>query len=181
MDGLSLLRQAEEAGLAVALDGGRLVIRGPKRAEPVARLLIEHKPDVLAVLVRADRMPNPAKIKRQNAAEAQAWHDRYAARIVHWFRGGDPWQEAERLAFGELILAWHRERGVRSDPARCAGCSGDLRNGADLILDYDGTRVHLDGVRGVDCIIAYGTRWRGAAVAGLRALGIDPPKGLELP
>jgi hypothetical protein len=73
MDGLSLLRQAEEAGLAVALDGGRLVIRGPKRAEPVARLLIEHKSDVLAVLVRTDRMPMPAMIERQNAAEAQAW------------------------------------------------------------------------------------------------------------
>ena len=180
MDGLSLLRQAEEAGLAVALDGGRLVIRGSKRAEPVARLLIEHKPDVLAVLARADRMPVPSKFGRQDAAEAQAWRDRYAARIVHWFRGGHPWQEAEGLAFGELILTWHRERGVRPDPARCAGCSGDLRNGADLILDCDGTRVHLDIVRGVDCIIAYGTRWRGSAVAGLRALGLHPPAGFEL-
>jgi hypothetical protein len=79
MDGLSLLHQAKEAGLAVTLDGGRLVIRGPKRAEPVARLLIEHKSDVLAVFVRADRMPMPANIERQNAAEAQAWRDRYVS------------------------------------------------------------------------------------------------------
>jgi hypothetical protein len=50
MDGLTLLRRAREAGLAVKAEGDKLVIRGPKRAAPVARLLIDHKPDVLAAL-----------------------------------------------------------------------------------------------------------------------------------
>jgi hypothetical protein len=50
MDGMTLLRQASEAGLAVAAQGNKLVIRGPRRAEPVARLLIERKREVLAAL-----------------------------------------------------------------------------------------------------------------------------------
>ena len=50
MDGLILLDRAQKAGLAVRVEGEKLVIRGPKRAEPLARMLIEHKPDVLAAL-----------------------------------------------------------------------------------------------------------------------------------
>jgi hypothetical protein len=42
MDGLMLLRRARDAGLVVTAEGDKLVIRGPKRAEPVALLLIEH-------------------------------------------------------------------------------------------------------------------------------------------
>jgi hypothetical protein len=44
----------------------------------------------------------------------------------------------------------------------------------------DGARVHFDAVRRVDCIIAYGQKWRGAAAAALRELGFDPPQGFEL-
>jgi hypothetical protein len=50
MDGMTLLRRAHEAGLNVATEGDKLVIRGPRRAESVARLLIEHKPKVMAAL-----------------------------------------------------------------------------------------------------------------------------------
>ena len=50
MDGMTLLHRARDAGLAVAAEGDKLVIRGPRRAEPVARLLIEHKPAVMAAL-----------------------------------------------------------------------------------------------------------------------------------
>jgi hypothetical protein len=32
----------------------------------------------------------------------------------------------------------------------------------------------------VDCIIAYGQKWRGAAAAALRELGFDLPQGFEL-
>ena len=79
-----------------------------------------------------------------------------------------------------MILEWHRRHGARVLPDRCAGCGDDLPDGAGLIVNSDGARVHFDGVRGVDCIIAYGTRWRGAAVAGLQALGLRPPEGFEL-
>jgi hypothetical protein len=50
---------------------------------------------------------------------------------------------------------------------------------ADLAL-CDGARVHLDAVRGVNCVIAYGQKWRGAAVTALRALGLDAPRGFTL-
>ena len=178
MDGLTLLRRAQEAGLAVQAEGDKLLIRGPKRAESVARLLIEYKPAVLAAL--SPREGRDATVPDENGAEGALWRDRRAARLVHWFRGRHPWQEAERLAFGELILAWHRRHGDRSDPDRCAGCGDDLPEDAGLVVDRDGARVHFDGARGVDCITAYGTRWRGAAVAGLRAVGLDPPEDFEL-
>lgn len=45
-----LLGEARAAGLSVWAEGDRLVIRGPKEAEPVARLLLERKPVVLAAL-----------------------------------------------------------------------------------------------------------------------------------
>lgn len=50
---MTLLRAARAAGLTVEADGDKLVIRGPKSADATARLLIEHKADVLP-LVRGD-------------------------------------------------------------------------------------------------------------------------------
>jgi hypothetical protein len=50
MDGLTLLEEARGAGLRVAAEGNRLVIRGPKTAEPLARRLLAHKAEVLAAL-----------------------------------------------------------------------------------------------------------------------------------
>jgi hypothetical protein len=52
MDGLSLLREASAVGLTVRTDGGRLVVRGPKVAEPVALRLLAAKPAVLEALGR---------------------------------------------------------------------------------------------------------------------------------
>jgi hypothetical protein len=87
--------------------------------------------------------------------------------------------DAERLAFSEMILEWHRRYGARPNPHRCAGC-GDALIGEHVLALCDGARVHLDGARGVNCVITYGKKWRGAAVAALRDLGFDPPKGFEL-
>jgi hypothetical protein len=50
MDGLTLLRRAHNAGLRVEAAGNKLLIRGPKRAELVVKLLAEHKAEVLAAL-----------------------------------------------------------------------------------------------------------------------------------
>jgi len=171
MDGLTLLNRAHAAGLDVAADGDRLVIRGPRSAEAVARLLIEHKPEVLAALIPAG----------QNvvADHPAWWRDRYATRIAHWFHSGRRWHEAELVAFSEVMLEWHRRRGTRADPRRCAGCGDELSSYVGLLVDREGVRVHFDAVRRVDCIIAYGQKWRGAAAAGLVALGLDPPSGFE--
>ncbi len=85
MDGLILLRRAHEAGLAVQAEGDKLVIRGPKRAESVARLLIVHKPEVLAALVPREA---PDRTPDEDATDRALWRDRYAARIVYWFSRG---------------------------------------------------------------------------------------------
>jgi hypothetical protein len=53
MDGLTLLQQARAAGLAVRAEGDRLCVRGPRRAEALARLLLDHKAQVLAALAPA--------------------------------------------------------------------------------------------------------------------------------
>ncbi len=50
MDGVALLKQAASVGLSVRADGDKLVIRGPRKAEQVVRLLTEHKPAVLATI-----------------------------------------------------------------------------------------------------------------------------------
>ena len=66
MDGLALLAEARDAGLEVRARGNRLVIRGPKRAENVARLLLDQKPVVLDAL-------RVATHEWGDAAEAVAW------------------------------------------------------------------------------------------------------------
>jgi hypothetical protein len=172
MDGLTLLDRARRAGLAVRVQGETLVIRGPKRAEPLARMLIEHKPDVVAALT-----PKRAC----EAGEAKQWRNRYAAHISHWFLHGQrDWYDAERIAFGELILDFHRQHGARFDSHHCAGCGDLLAADAGTTVDHDSVRIHFGAVHGVDCLIAFGQRWRSAAVAGLQGLGIEPPIPFDL-
>jgi hypothetical protein len=50
MDGLSLLIRAQDAGLRLEAEGNALKITGPKHAEPLVRLLAEHKTRVLEAL-----------------------------------------------------------------------------------------------------------------------------------
>jgi hypothetical protein len=48
--GLNLLEKARRAGLALWGEAGRLVVRGQRRHEGLARLLLDHKAEVLAEL-----------------------------------------------------------------------------------------------------------------------------------
>lgn len=50
MDGMRLLVEARAAGLAVHVEGDKLVIRGPRRAEALALRLLEHKAVIMAAL-----------------------------------------------------------------------------------------------------------------------------------
>ncbi len=50
MDGLALLRRAQDAGLRLEIAGTAIKISGPKKAEPLVRLLAEHKAQVLEAL-----------------------------------------------------------------------------------------------------------------------------------
>src|SRR2546425_11087474 len=125
MDGLTLLRQAHQAGLAVALDGDRLVIRGPKRAEPVARLLIQNKPEVVAAL-----------------AGPSDWHARHLEALSYW-TALHPVDEAAWLAWGELQCRWHGLHGERLPEWQCAGC-GEPIGGLTALDLGNGNRAHLD-------------------------------------
>ena len=44
--------RGQAAGLTVLADGQRLVIRGPKSGEEIARRLLEHKADVLEAITK---------------------------------------------------------------------------------------------------------------------------------
>lgn len=157
MDGITLLRRAREAGLRIAADGGRLVIRGPKKAEPVALLLIEHKREVLTALDKATD-----------------WPARHREALTHW-GALHPADEAASLAWGEMADRWHRLHAERVPRWQCAGCGEPIGEGVALDL-ADGCRVHLDSF---DCLIGYGERWRGAATRALVDLGLQPPAGSE--
>ncbi|MGO9179405.1 MAG: hypothetical protein ACLQBX_02160 [Candidatus Limnocylindrales bacterium] len=50
MDGVTLLLQARLAGLRVSASGGTLVVKGPRRLEPMARTLLAQKPRILQAL-----------------------------------------------------------------------------------------------------------------------------------
>ena len=105
------------------------------------------------------------------------WRDLFEKRAaIREIYRGRPREDAKGLAFSDVILEWHLKYGARPDPRRCAGCGDELAAEAGLVLG-DGARVHLDGVRGVNCVTAYGQKWRGAALIALGALGIDPPQG----
>jgi hypothetical protein len=54
MDGLTMLREARAAGLEIKVDAGRLVVRGPRSAAPLAEQLLAMKQEVIALLGRQD-------------------------------------------------------------------------------------------------------------------------------
>jgi hypothetical protein len=160
MDGVALLRRAEEAGLRVEAVGDKLVVRGPRQAEPMVRLLAEHKGAVLAALA-------PASI------ELRRWQERYVARSLAWAAcRARLWHEAQRLAWGELQCDWHMQHGTRLPAWQCAGCLRPI-GGLAAIDMPDGNRVHLEPL---DCAVAFGKRWREAADAALAELGLGEPR-----
>jgi hypothetical protein len=120
MDGLTLLRRARDAGLAVAAEGDKLVIRGPKRAEPFARLLIEHKLEVMAALVPAEPVPKAGK----GCPDPAWWRRHYLVRAINWELSGARLESRARgIAWGELLNEWHKHYGTRVPQRQCAGCS----------------------------------------------------------
>jgi hypothetical protein len=62
MDGLNLLQQARDAGLRLDIVGTFLKITGPKEAEPLVRLLAEHKAQVLKALQKVQEVQKVQKV-----------------------------------------------------------------------------------------------------------------------
>ena len=85
------------------------------------------KAEVMAALTEGDDRAGAASRECSGAAEAGYWRDLFEERAAHReFDGGHSRADAERLAFGEMILEWHRRYGARPDPFRCAGCGDDM-------------------------------------------------------
>jgi hypothetical protein len=94
MDALALLHRAQEVGLRIEPMGDTLLVRGPKRAEAVVKLLAEHKAEVLAAL---------------SPSIGSWWRGRFPAKAVQWFVGDRDWDAAKRLAWGDLENEWHHQ------------------------------------------------------------------------
>lgn len=47
MDSLSLLNRARAAGLSIRIKDNTLIVRGPRRAESIAKELLAHKQDIM--------------------------------------------------------------------------------------------------------------------------------------
>ena len=158
MDAVALLRRAQEVGLRVEPTGDKLLVRGPKRAEAVVKLLAEHKAEVLAAL-------SPSFV------DASWWRERFTTKAVQWFVGDRDWDAAKRLAWGDLENEWHHQHGKRCLSWQCAGCNAPIGGSQALNLP-DGNRVHFEPI---DCLIRFGKGWRGAAREALVAFGLKPP------
>jgi hypothetical protein len=68
VDGLNLLLEAGAAGLTVMADGDRLVIRGPKSADTVARRLLARKAVVLAALSAGNGNTTPVNPEKHSGS-----------------------------------------------------------------------------------------------------------------
>lgn len=106
MEVLELIDQAERAGLALETDGDRLVVRGPKVAEPIVRQLAERKAEVIAALHQdwaADARALIAVFSDPNLRrDLNDFYEETAATLE--FDQGSPRESAEMLAFGQLMF-----------------------------------------------------------------------------
>jgi hypothetical protein len=99
MDGLTLLDEARAAGLEVQARDGRLMIRGPRRAEPVVRRLLAHKALVLHALtgggagsdITPDQLPADWHL---------LWDERAA---IMEYEGEMPRERAETRALADIL------------------------------------------------------------------------------
>ena len=141
---MTLLDEAFAAGLAVAIKGDKLMVRGPRRAEAVARKLLANKAEVMAVLT-CPRWPITVSTVAANSSAAADWCEFYAERAAfRQYEAGYGREAAEHLAFGEVVEAWCRYHPQPYDRAVCAGCRRPL---AAEVLDLpDGTRVHWERI-----------------------------------
>ena len=172
MDAVALLHRARKVGLRVEPMGERLVVRGTKRAEALVKLLALHKAEVLAALAPgASTSERGDQERAADGTEARRWRDPLATRIVDWFQEDRGWQEARRLAWGDVENEWHERHGQRWPSWQCAGCNAPLGGSQALNLP-DGNRVHFEPI---DCLIRFGKRWRGDASEALVAFGLEAP------
>ena len=149
-------------GASAEAAGDRLILRAGSKPVPADLVgeLRRLKANVLSALAYS------------SLAQSTDWRARHQESV--WFWGAlHPKQEALSIAWGEMQYLWRKRHWEPLAAGTCAGCGRPLGSGPVLPLDQ-GTAVHIATL---DCVIAYGDRWRSAATRGLRALGLLPPTG----
>jgi hypothetical protein len=156
-----LLSELRALGFRPYLEGADgaeiLKCKGPR--DP-ATGLVQHLPQRLTAEVREAR---PALIR---ALRAQRWERRADELFAHFSAAGLSPDEAERLAYSNLLFEWHAEHVRRAGRDRCAECS---QQGGPLIPAGDGNFL-CHSTR--ECFESYTRRWREEAADALRELGI---------
>jgi hypothetical protein len=141
-----------------------------KKAGNAGGTVNDINPDALKALREAFRQPkNPAPA----SDTPDDWRLWLKDRTDHWLDYGLLPIEAGRVAWGEAENVWHRRHGAEPSLDRCAGCDALMLDGPGMSL-LDGAAVHLGQDYGMECLIAYGQKWRGAAYVGLGAMGLEP-------
>ena len=95
------------------------------------------------------------------------WLHEYEERAAIREHGaGQSRPEAERLAYEETLLTWHREHGM--PPEGVCGACGHPLDGWHVPMP-DGSAVHAH------CVAEYGGQWRARAAEALTLAGIPAP------
>src|SRR5690349_17862625 len=176
MSATDALRTAQAAGVQIDLDGEDLVLQAlaPPPAG-VIQLLSSHKTEIVEIL-RAETSSTARCVESAETAARHTdqswWRNLFAERAAHYeLVGRRRRDDAEKVAWGELLNRWHVEQGERIPRDICAGCRRPI--GTDRALDLiDGNGVHLDDAN--NCLIRHGERWRTTATRALVALGLRP-------
>jgi hypothetical protein len=197
-----LLAEVRAAGVRLALDGRKLVIDVPRGALTAAQRqrLIECRAEIAALLAEpsashygpddviadlktvftadgpasdaaAERLARAKGVDGPDGDDYQAWREWMCRRYTLWKTRGYLRVEALGMAWGEAEWEWHKRHGAKPDPDHCAGCGERLPSGTGMRM-IDGAVVHIGDPELVECPAIYGAQWRGAASAGLMALGL---------
>ncbi len=143
MDGITLLAEARAAGLTVMVEGARLRIRGPKRAEPIARRLIAHKEDVLTALTEDAGPLDPRPVA---GSSLRGW-DTEARELIAFFQSARPRlpRMPFRLTRWQYISdpdKWYRslELDISSGPLGCRARMRVLQEDLRRLREYLSSR-----------------------------------------
>src|SRR5262245_37508294 len=102
MDGVTLLEEARTAGLIVRSIGRSLEIRGPRRAEAIAKRLLAQKPVVKAALELAS-LPDPPPGASPDDLPAD-WWEQWVERVAIMVEDGKvPLDDAEVKALADVL------------------------------------------------------------------------------
>jgi hypothetical protein len=136
MNAAEALRAARMAGVVVRIEDGGLALEA--KAQPPAEileLLARDKAGVVALLRAANRNASAAKPATPPDSYWRDWYQERAA--IRQFDAGYRREDAERLAFGEVVEAWCRAHPIEPHLLRCAGCGKPLE-GMDILDLPDG-------------------------------------------